>query len=300
MATLECEFAPRTGDEMETRKFCVYNQTRESFLSLGVAVEDARSADVKEMVEKLALRFDEGLWLVPSRGIPTVGLHSPLDLVYLDEEYRVIGMIESFPALQKAPLSRPAASVLALPAHTIYTSQTQSDDRLLICRAEDMEARLKEEHAKLQQPEEVNGFNLRTDSMNSLRKRFEKWFAVDHRKAKRIPSPELAAYYWTGAAPVEHSIRDISTTGLFLLTEERWYPGTLVRMTLQRTDVPEEGTERSIAVNSRAVRWGDDGVGLQFVLSDAQDARRGANSLMDGVDRKTLEKFLQWLKKGKR
>jgi hypothetical protein len=252
------------------------------------------------MVEKLALRFDEGLWLVPSRGIPTVGLHSPLDLVYLDEEYRVIGMIESFPALQKAPLSRPAASVLALPAHTIYTSQTQSDDRLLICRAEDMEARLKEEHAKLQQPEEVNGFNLRTDSMNSLRKRFEKWFAVDHRKAKRIPSPELAAYYWTGAAPVEHSIRDISTTGLFLLTEERWYPGTLVRMTLQRTDVPEEGTERSIAVNSRAVRWGDDGVGLQFVLSDAQDARRGANSLMDGVDRKTLEKFLQWLKKGKR
>ncbi|MGA2671602.1 MAG: PilZ domain-containing protein [Terracidiphilus sp.] len=285
---------------METRKFCVYNQTRESFLSLGVAVSDTRSADVKEMIEKLALRFDEGLWLVPSRGIPTVGLHSPLDLVYLDEEYRVIGMIESFPAFHIAPLSRPAASVLALPAHTIYTSQTQTDDHLVICLAEDMEARLREEHTKSQQPVEVNGFNLGADGMNSLRKRFEKWFSADNRKAKRFPSPQLAAYYWTGAAPVEHTIRDISSTGLFLLTDERWYPGTLVRMTLQRTDPVEEGVDRAIAVNSRAVRWGDDGVGLQFVLPEPQDQRRGSNPLIDGVDRKTLEKFLQWLRTGKR
>lgn len=284
---------------METRKYSVYNQTRESFLSFGVAVADTQSMELKELIEKLALRFDEGLWLVPSRGIPEVGLHFPLDLVYLDEEYRVIEVIESYPAFHIGALRTPAASVLALPTHTIYTSQTQPGDRFVICLAEEMEGRLKEEHPKTMQPVEVNGLNLGKDNPSSWRKRFEKWFSGDKRKAERIQLPQLAAYYWTGAAPVGHTIKDISMTGLFLLTEERWYPGTLVRMTLQRMDQVEEGADRAIAVHSRAVRWGDDGVGLQFVLPESVDMRNETDPQVAGVDRKTLEKFVRSLRKGK-
>jgi uncharacterized membrane protein (UPF0127 family) len=284
---------------METQKYCVYNQTRESFLSLGVTLGDSRFADVKDLVDRLTLKFDEGLWLVPARGIPTVGLHSPLDLVYLDEDYRVVDVIESFPASRVTPLKTPAASVLALPTHTIYTSQTQQDDRLVICLAEEMEGRLKEERPKTQPPVEVNGFKLGMDNLSSLRKRFEKWFARENRKAERVPTPQLVAYYWTGAAPVEHSIRDISSTGLYLITDERWYPGTLVRMTLQRKDIAEDDAERAIALHSRAVRWGPDGVGLQFVLPQNQDSTRRANSLVDVVDRKRLEAFLKRLRLGK-
>lgn len=70
-------------------------------------------------------------------------------------------------------------------------------------------------------------------------------------------------------------------------------------MTLQRTDGGEESSERSIQVHSRAVRWGNDGVGLQFVLPDSQDARNGQKLLVDAVDRKELERFLQDLKKRK-
>ena len=68
-------------------------------------------------------------------------------------------------------------------------------------------------------------------------------------------------------------------------------------MTLQRTDVGEEIEERSIAVQSRAVRWGSDGVGLKFVLPAAQDIKRGHNVFTDGVDKKALDRFLQKLKK---
>lgn len=92
---------------------------------------------------------------------------------------------------------------------------------------------------------------------------------------------------------MEHSIRDISSTGLFLVTEERWYPGTVVMMTLQKKGVPVDSPDRSIAVQSRAVRWGEDGVGLQFVLPEANDRKRGMNLLEDGADRRTLEKFLE-------
>jgi hypothetical protein len=114
-----------------------------------------------------------------------------------------------------------------------------------------------------------------------------------------MPGNGLAAYYWNGDAPTAHGIRDISSTGLYIVTEERWYPGTLVLMTLQRTDCGEELAERAIAVNSRAVRWGPDGVGLQFVLSDERIGRDGKLPLLDAVGRKELERFLDCLKKEK-
>jgi hypothetical protein len=134
--------------------------------------------------------------------------------------------------------------------------------------------------------------------MSGLKGILGKLFSRERRKADRKPSPELAAFYWTGAAPVEHGIRDISSTGLYLVTEERWYPGTLVMMTLQKREMNGESTERSISVQSKAVRWGEDGVGLEFVLPDGKDRRRGQNLLEDGADRKSLERFLQGFHSG--
>jgi hypothetical protein len=129
--------------------------------------------------------------------------------------------------------------------------------------------------------------------MKSLKELFEQIFSRDRRRSNRQPAPELSAFYWTGAAPAQHAIRDISPTGLYLVTEERWYPGTLIMMTLQKANTSEGSHERSIAVQSKAVRWGTDGVGLQFILMDAKDPRRSRNVLNGGVDRKSLERFLQ-------
>ena len=56
----------------------------------------------------------------------------------------------------------------------------------------------------------------------------QRWWSPDPRKAPRVKEPGLAAYYWNGAAPVAHGVRDISSSGLYVVTEERWYPGTLV------------------------------------------------------------------------
>ena len=127
---------------MQRQKYCVYNQTRESFLSLGVVAADTTVARLKGLIGKLTLG-DEGLWLVPSRGIHTVGVLFPLDLVYLNEMYQVIHVVESFPTFRISPLIAQAASVLELPTHTIYSSQTQTGDQLVICVAEEMEYRLR-------------------------------------------------------------------------------------------------------------------------------------------------------------
>jgi uncharacterized protein len=127
---------------MERRTYCVYNLTRECFLSLGITPADTTFARLRGLIGKLRLRSNEGLWVVPSSGIHTLGVLFPLDLIYLDDNYQVIKVIEYFPTFRIAPLKIKAASVLELPPHTIYSSQTQPGDLLLICPAEEMESRL--------------------------------------------------------------------------------------------------------------------------------------------------------------
>jgi uncharacterized protein len=128
---------------MKRRTCCVYNQTRECFLSLDVAAADTIFSRLRGLIGRPKLRSDEGIWVVPSRGVHTLGLLFPLDLIYLDEHYRVIHLVEYFPSFRIAPLKMQAESVLELPTHTIYSSQTQTGDQLVICVAEEMENRLK-------------------------------------------------------------------------------------------------------------------------------------------------------------
>jgi hypothetical protein len=123
----------------------------------------------------------------------------------------------------------------------------------------------------------------------------QRWLNPDPaepRKALRESLPGLAVYFWTGSTPVEHGVRDISPSGIYVITDERWYPGTIVRLTL--TDRREPTAERSITVGASVKRWGNDGVGLQFVLRKGKADRVG--SMTQGVDKEQLEQFLQRLK----
>ncbi len=117
---------------------------------------------------------------------------------------------------------------------------------------------------------------------------------VDPRNTSRTSLPGLIAYFFTGGTPVGHPVRDISPTGMFIVTEERWYPGTVIRVTL--TDRHNPTAERSITVNAKAVRWGSDGVGLEFVL-DGTNRRKSLNAgrmeRANGMDPEEIEEFLR-------
>jgi uncharacterized protein len=138
---LDCHALVSARNEMNRRTYCVYNQTRECFLSLGVTPADTTFTRLKGLIGRLQLRVDEGLWVVPSCGIHTMGVLFPLDLIYLDDDLQVVHVIEHFPRFRISPLKTQATSVLELPTHTIYSSQTQPGDQLLICAAEEIEAR---------------------------------------------------------------------------------------------------------------------------------------------------------------
>lgn len=119
---------------------CAFNVSRQSFINLGVAVADTALTRLRGLLGKMRLRSDEALWVVPSRGIHTIGLLFPIDLIYLDAQLRVIHVIEHLGPLRIAPVRWNCASVLELPARSIYHSGTQVGDELLICSPEEMRA----------------------------------------------------------------------------------------------------------------------------------------------------------------
>jgi uncharacterized membrane protein (UPF0127 family) len=134
-----------TGGTKKTGSLhCVFNRTRESFLSLSVTLADTHFARLKGLVGKLRLKGDEGIWVVPSQGVHTIGVLFSIDLLYLDGEDRVIGIEESFGTFRIGPVRTNCASVLELPPRTIYCSQTQVGDQLLICRPDVMETFLRD------------------------------------------------------------------------------------------------------------------------------------------------------------
>ena len=64
-------------------------------------------------------------------------------------------------------------------------------------------------------------------------------------------------------------------------------------MTLSKPETGQAPADRSITVQTRAVRWGNDGVGLEFLVDSPQTARLGNQVPLGGVSGKQLEKFLK-------
>jgi hypothetical protein len=109
--------------------------------------------------------------------------------------------------------------------------------------------------------------------MNPMSSWSDKSSLPPRKRAERRPVPELAAYHWSGAGLRQEGVKDISSTGLYVLTQERWLPGEMVSVTLQRKGPPEQLSDRRITLKTTAVRWGEDGVALSFVFPEDLDVR---------------------------
>jgi uncharacterized membrane protein (UPF0127 family) len=121
---------------------CVFNRTRESFLGLRIAPADTLTKRLTGLLGKMRLKPDDGIWLIPSRGIHTIGMMFAIDLIYLDAANRVIHLVEHLGPFRISPIRIRCASILELKSRAIYSSNTQIGDQLLICPPEEIEAYL--------------------------------------------------------------------------------------------------------------------------------------------------------------
>ncbi len=83
-------------------------------------------------------------------------------------------------------------------------------------------------------------------------------------RSERRAAEDFVCYRWDGSGVKEEAIRDISSTGVFVLTAERWAPGTTIWMTLQKRGPLAVSSERRMTIQATAARLGEDGVGLSF------------------------------------
>ena len=374
---LRAELAKVAG-HIEPGHNCAYNQTRDCFLGMHVVAGDFTPASFRDWLTTLTPNSGCGVWMIPFRGIGMTEVSAPLDLLYLDAAGRVQDVVEFFPTFKVNPSSPPAASVLVLPSHSIFSSQTQRGDRLVIALPDEMEWRLdqmlphetptpaaappvpqgpvlvRDEPKKLaslipirepsagpagpalvreevreqrtavsaqvsplaEQPATETGqlkaaatpapqappMSQRTGEQEKPKRG---WLSrllspepEDARKSTRLPVAGLVAHFFTGGAPVAHEIRDVSSTGLYVVTTERWYPGTIIRMTLSKPDVGQSPAERSITIQAEAMRWGNDGVGLRFVLAAPGKPGQGTPNEFGAINSKQLGQFLKGVPTG--
>ena len=111
-----------------------FNQTRRAYLATALAVADTHWTRFRGLLGLAPddFRNGSGLWIVPCRGVHTLGMKFAIDVVYLDHEMSVIHVHSDLRPWHVAPVRVQAASVLELPCHTVRETGTVVGDRIRI------------------------------------------------------------------------------------------------------------------------------------------------------------------------
>ncbi|MGA8740200.1 MAG: hypothetical protein WB561_03320 [Terracidiphilus sp.] len=110
--------------------------------------------------------------------------------------------------------------------------------------------------------------------MRSLKSWFEKTFPPERSqepRAERRAVPGLEAIHWTGTSPGLDIVKNISSTGMYLVTRERWPQGEINPVRLVYPELADDSAENQVTLETKAVRWDEDGMGLTFVLPECMD-----------------------------
>jgi len=112
----------------------VYNKTRETFVATEALLADSYLRRLVGLLGKTRrwATLGRGLWIVPSRGVHTIGMLFPIDLIFLGKDKQVVHVEEYVRPFRISKVSLKATSVLELPPHTIYRSGTKIGDQLEI------------------------------------------------------------------------------------------------------------------------------------------------------------------------
>ena len=92
-------------------------------------------------------------------------------------------------------------------------------------------------------------------------------------RAERRESPDLAAFHWDGPTPKQNHVANISSSGAYLLTHERWNAGEILSLTMQRSGVLQSSAHRRFTVQAQTIRRDDKGVAVAFLMPRGADLR---------------------------
>jgi len=114
----------------------VINLTKKTWLATKVCKADSFLTRLVGLLKRTTLGPEEALWLIPSKGIHTVGMKFPIDVVFLSKDNMVLGIISGLLPYRITGVQLRGHSVLELPKGTLKKSRTEVGDQLEISLVE--------------------------------------------------------------------------------------------------------------------------------------------------------------------
>ena len=111
-----------------------FNQTRQHYLATHLALAHTHWSRLRGLlgVSSDDFRNGCGLWIRPCRGVHTLAMSFPIDVIYLDRGDTVVHLERNLQPWRFSPIRLQAASVLELPVNTIVETETALGDRIEI------------------------------------------------------------------------------------------------------------------------------------------------------------------------
>ena len=117
----------------------VINLTKNTWLATKIRKADNFVTRLVGLLKRSTLGPEEALWLMPSKGIHTIGMKFPIDVVFLDKNNIVLGIASGMVPYRISGIQLKGYSVLELPNGTIKKSRTEVGDQLEISLVETSE-----------------------------------------------------------------------------------------------------------------------------------------------------------------
>jgi uncharacterized membrane protein (UPF0127 family) len=127
----------------QRKTVCATNATRGTVVGQRIRVAETGLARIVGLLGERELQPGDGLLIVPSQGVHTLGMQFPIDIAVLDDDWRVIATRQDMRPFRMTRMFWKAAAVLELPSGMLESTSTRVGDAIEFARV-DMAAQLAE------------------------------------------------------------------------------------------------------------------------------------------------------------
>ena len=111
-----------------------YNHTRQCYLADHGPIANRPWARMRGLIGRASLQPNEGLLLIGTKGIHTIGMRFPIDVLFLNDDGWVIHAIHSMKPFRISQYMKNATMVIELPAGVLRECGTQVGDWIKVTR----------------------------------------------------------------------------------------------------------------------------------------------------------------------
>jgi hypothetical protein len=112
----------------------IYHRATGQCLAEDVALANTFLKRLRGLMFRRPLAAAEAIWLRPCNGVHTFWMLFAIDVIFLDQQLRIVKLVENMRPFRVTSPHFAARSVVEMPAHTISRSSLKVGDQLEIVR----------------------------------------------------------------------------------------------------------------------------------------------------------------------